>query len=348
MSRRTIHVIITLALSALAIWLFMGYILPIGLPFLFGFLLALTAEPAVNLLSKRLHLPRSGASCLAVTAVFCLATTILSFLLGLLVRQSQQLAHALPQLIDTITQITDRLQEKLAALSQRLPPSIHNLTGQFLENLPNHSSALLEQTVTQLPKLATGVLAAISNGMLGLITGIISAYMLSGRMPALARWWQTHQPEHWQTKWSPALKNLQKALKGWLLAEIKLTAIAFVLMLMGVWILGIKNPLASAAWITLVDAFPILGVGAILLPWSLICMLRQQTARGFGLLAVYIIVWLIRSVMEPKLVGKGMGLDPLVTLVSIYAGWKLWGLLGMLLAPILALTVTQIQNQLER
>jgi predicted PurR-regulated permease PerM len=103
--------------------------------------------------------------------------------------------------------------------------------------------------------------------------------------------------------------------------------------------------LVLAGLIAIVDAFPILGVGTVLIPWALICLLRRQTVRGIGLLAVYAVVWLARSILEPKLVGKGLGLDPLVTLVAIYAGWKLWGIGGMLLAPILALTVAQVLTQ---
>lgn len=348
MSRHTIQFVFSLALSLVFIWLFMGYLLPIGLPFFLGFVLAMAAEPAVNLLSKHLHLSRGGASGIAVSIVFLLSATVVTVLLGLLVRQSQQLMGVLPQLADTVTQAAQQLQQWLTALARRLPPSIRPMTEQFVENLLSSGSSIFEQTAMQLPKLVTGLLSAVSKGMLGLITGIISAYMISGRMPALRSWWQVHQPSRWQEAWLPALKTIRKALAGWLMAELKLAGIAFVIMLVGFWVLGMSNALALAALITLVDAFPILGVGTILLPWAVICLLRQEIARGIGLLAIYAVVWLVRSVLEPKLVGKGLGLDPLVTLIAIYAGWKLWGILGMLLAPILALTVTQVLQQLER
>lgn len=347
MSRQMIRFVLFLALSLAATWLFMGYLLPIGLPFLLGVVLALAAEPAVSLLSTRLHLPRSGASGIAVSAVFLLSATVLTFLLALVVRQSQQLVSILPQLAQTITQAMEQLQQWLADLTQRLPGSLRPLATGLTEGFFSSGSTLLEQAAMQIPKLATGLLGTLSKGMLGLITGIISAYMISGRMPALKRWCQTHQSSRWQEKWLPMLRSLKKALAGWLLAELKLAVVAFGIMLVGFWVLGTNNALVLAGLITVVDAFPILGVGTVLVPWAFLCLLRQEVAKGIGLLAIYSIVWLIRSILEPKLVGKGLGLDPLVTLIAIYAGWKLWGILGMLLAPILALTVTRVMKQLE-
>ncbi len=347
MSRHAIRFVFFLALSLVAAWLFMSYLLPIGMPFLLGMGLALAAEPVVSLLSGRLGLPRTGASAIAVSAVFLLSATVLTFLLALALRQSQQLVAVIPQLAEAFTQATQQLRQWLDGLAERLPVSMQPFLNRLTEDFFSSGSSLLEQTAMQIPKFATGVLGMLSKGMLGLITGIISAYMISGRMSALKRWWLTHQPERWQEKWQPMLRSLKKAMAGWILAELKLAAVAFCIMLVGFWILGTKNALGLAALITIVDAFPILGVGTVLVPWAAVCLLRQDIARGVGLLSIYAVVWLVRSILEPKLVGKGLGLDPLVTLIAIYAGWKLWGIWGMLLAPILALTATQALKQLE-
>ena len=132
------------------------------------------------------------------------------------------------------------------------------------------------------------------------------------------------------------------------MAELKLAAVAFILLLAGFALLKLKHPLMLAALITLVDAFPVLGVGTVLIPWSLLRLVQGDRVLGFGLLGLYAAIWLIRSVLEPKLLGKELGLDPLVTLVSIYAGFRLWGLGGMLLAPMVALAATQVLKRLPR
>ena len=88
-----------------------------------------------------------------------------------------------------------------------------------------------------------------------------------------------------------------------------------------------------------------LGTGTILIPWSVICFLRENTLQAVGLLAIYTVISLVRSVLEPRFVGKELGLDPLLTLIAIYAGYRIWGLPGMLLAPVLAVLVSQVLLQ---
>ena len=109
-------------------------------------------------------------------------------------------------------------------------------------------------------------------------------------------------------------------------------------------LLLLKVPYAPvwAVLIALVDAFPVLGTGTVLIPWSFISFLQADRLRAFGLLGLYALCALARSALEPRLVGKQLGLDPLVTLFSLYAGFRLWGLVGMLAAPILAVTAVQV------
>ena len=110
----------------------------------------------------------------------------------------------------------------------------------------------------------------------------------------------------------------------------------------GMAILRIPYAPLWALGVCLVDAFPILGTGTVLLPWSLISLLQGNGARAVGLLGIYITVTVVRSVLEPKLLGRHLGLDPLVTLMALYAGFKLWGIGGMILSPLLAVTAIQL------
>ena len=134
-------------------------------------------------------------------------------------------------------------------------------------------------------------------------------------------------------------------MTGWLSAQLKLSVIAFGALLVGFWLLRVPYGILWAAVIAVVDLLPVLGCGTVLVPWSLICLLQGQQLRGLGLLGLYGVVWLLRSVLEPKLLGKELGLDPLVTLLAVYAGYRLLGLTGMLLAPILAVAVVKLAEQ---
>lgn len=334
--------------AAVAVWLTIRFFLPITLPFLLGLWLAQMAEPAVRVLNKKLKLPRWAGSAVSVSVVFVLTVTILFIVFGILMRQLGHLRNVLPQLEEAARQGLELIRQWLRSLAQHLPAGLHEIVDKLTQKNLSGGGQLAQQALSKLPQIATGLVSRLSSGLFGLLTGIISAYMISGRMPQLKEKLQAFLPGSWQQRYLPVLRGLRKALGGWLLAQVKLAGVAFVLLLFGFFLLKISNGLVLALLITIVDAFPVLGVGTVLLPWSLVCLLQGNPARGFGILGLYAAIWLIRSILEPKLVGKGLGLDPLVTLVTIYAGWQLLGITGMLLAPIFTMAALQMVNALRR
>ena len=332
----------------LGVWLSVRYVLPIALPFLLGLWLALAAEPMTRLLTARLRLPRWAASATAVTIVFLLTTSVLVMLVGMLMGQLPRLQAVLPQLETAIVQGLQLLRQWANSLAQGLPGGLRRFLEELLADPAAGSGPMVQQLMEKLPGFLTQLAGRLSSGLFGLLTGIISGYMFSGRLPALKEKASALLPDSWQSRYLPALRGMRKALAGWLFAQLKLAAVAFFLLLVGFWILGLSNKLLLAALITLVDAFPILGVGTVLLPWSLVCLLQGNQILGFGILALYGAIWLIRSVLEPKLVGKGLGIDPLLTLLSIYAGWRLLGIAGMLLAPIFTMAAVHMTKALKQ
>ena len=141
-----------------------------------------------------------------------------------------------------------------------------------------------------------------------------------------------------------ALHHLKRTLGGWLKAQLKLAGITCLTATAGLLLLRIPYAPLWGILIASVDAFPVLGTGSVLVPWSLVSFLQGDRLQAFGLLGLYAAAALIRTVLEPRLVGKHLGLDPLVTLMALYVGFKLFGLPGMLLSPILAVTVTQLME----
>ena len=118
-----------------------------------------------------------------------------------------------------------------------------------------------------------------------------------------------------------------------------LLLLTFALLLVGFWILRVEYAFLLAFLIALADLLPIIGVGTILIPWGIVMLLQKQFYLGFGLLLLYLVISLIRQVAEPKVLGKSLGLHPLLTLFATYVGFSLFGVLGMILAPVVALLV---------
>lgn len=325
----------------LAVWLIVRYCLPLLLPFLLGAALALAAEPLVRLMHKKLKLSRGISAGIGVTFSIGLFALLVLLLAALIIRELGVLAGALPDLGETAKSGLSSLSEWLRGLTRFAPQSVRKPLSDNISDLFSSGSALLDRITGWALSLAGGILRAVPDSALGLGTAIISAYMISARLPKLREGLKNLIGG----KIRPVVDNLKRikeAILGWLKAQIKLMAVTWAVVSLGFLVLRIPYGILWAGVVALVDAFPVLGTGTVLVPWSIICFLQEDSGRGIGLLGIYVTVTLIRSALEPKLVGKHLGLDPLVTLFALYAGYKVWGLLGMLLAPLLAVAAVQI------
>ena len=326
----------------LVVWLGIRYLLPLFFPFLLGTGLALLAEPMVHFFCRRLRFPRSLAAGVGVTAAFLGVAVLFLLACAFLVRELGILAGILPDLTETTRSGLTLLQSFLLGLVERLPQSIRPLLERNVSELFSGGSALLDRAFRYVLGLAGTILTQVPDSALSLGTGLISAFMISAKLPGLKKWILRHLPREKLRPLLQTVKRMKTAVGGWLLAQCKLAGMTLVLLAAGLLLLRIPYALLWALVVALVDAVPVLGTGTVLLPWSLILFLRGDTARSIGLLGLYAVISLTRSVLEPKLVGKELGLDPLVTLFALYAGYKLWGLGGMLLSPLLAVTAVQL------
>ena len=337
-TRKTLYVLTLF----LACWLALRYLLPLISPFLLGLALALAAEPMVSFLSRRCHIPRGICSGIGVSMAFCFITMLVLMLCAFLVRELSILAGILPNLEDTARSGIQQLQSWLLALADHTPQSIRPLLSENVSSLFSDGAALLDKAVRYVLGLAGNLLSHVPDSALSLGTAIISAFLISAKLPRIRKWITRRFPREKLRPLLEAAKRMKNAIGGWLLAQAKLMGVTFAILALGFLILRIPYGLLWALGVCLVDAFPVLGTGTILLPWSLICLLQGDGARAVGLAGIYVVITVIRSVLEPKLVGRHLGLDPLVTLIALYAGYKLWGIGGMILAPLLAVTAMQI------
>lgn len=330
------------AIALLLLWFAGRFLIPLSLPFLLGLLVALSAEPLVSLLQGSLRLRRGFATALGVTTALLITAGLVLSLCALLIRELGALAGVLPDLEDAAGNGLDALELWLTDLAHKAPAPVSPILSQGVEGIFSGSSTLLDSLTDKALTLASGILKAVPDSALGLGTWILSSFMISARLPQLRGWLCAHLPPVWHSTWLPRLKTLKRSLWGWLFAQTKLVGITLAVLAAGFLLLRIPHALLWAGAVCLVDILPVLGTGTVLIPWSLVCFLQGDSLRAVGLLAVYTVVSLLRSVLEPRFVGKQLGLDPLVTLLALYAGYRIWGVPGMLLAPILAVAVTQM------
>ena len=316
------------------LWLGVKYLLPVVLPFLAGLALAFAAEPFVCRLSGKL--PRGVSAGIGVSVTMVLVAAVVYFVGAVAVRQLKRLAAVLPDLQNTATQATQVAEDFFINLSQRMPESLQPALQRTVLEIFDDGTMLFRQLTQQVPGFIGTTITRVGEGAIAAGTGILSAFLISSRLPRLKKTVSAHLPQSWHTKVKPTLNRVKKGLGGWLKAQLKLTGVTFCILTVGFAVLRIPYAPVWGILIALVDAVPVLGTGTVLIPWAIICFFQKNVLQGVGLLCIYGGTFLTRAVLEPRLVGKQLGLDPLLTLGAMYMGYCFWGIWGMLLAPILA------------
>ncbi len=337
---------LSLLFTFVFVWLSARFLLPLFSPFLVGLALALAAEPMVSCLHRMLRIPRGISSGIGVTMAFFLLAMVLLVFCAFLARELGALAGILPDLEETARSGIAMLQNGLLSLTRRTPKSIQPVLQENVSSLFSNGTDLLDRVLRYGLNLAGNLLSHVPDSALSLGTAVISGYMLSAKLPRIKRWIRRRIPRERLNAILAAGKRIKTVLLSWLLAQAKLTGVTFSILILGLALLRIPYALLWALGICLVDALPVLGTGVVLLPWSILSLLQGNTPQAIGLAGLYVTVTLLRSILEPRFLGRHLGLDPLVTLIALYVGFQLWGIGGMLLAPLL--TVTAIQLVPER
>lgn len=336
--------ILTLLAGSVLLWLAVRFLLPLIRPFLLGLALALAAEPMVRFLENRLRLSRQTAAGLGVSMAFCFLALLVTVLCAAAVRQLRSLAGILPGLEEAARTGLDLVQTNLLALTARAPRNLRPVLTEHLRLLFSDGSTLLGKITAWLLGLAGGILGRLPDSALGFGTGILSAFLISARLPKIRGWLLGKIPRDRLNILLARFRRLRRMLRSWLTAQLKLMSVTFCILAAGLTLLRIPRSLLWAFVIALVDALPVFGTGTVLIPWALVCFLQGNRVLALGIAGTYATAALTRSILEPKLLGQHLGLDPLAALAALYIGCRLWGIAGMIAAPMITVALLQLRR----
>ena len=343
-TKKTLSILLTFSL----VWLCARYLLPLLLPFVLGTALALGAEPMTRFFTRRLRLPRAAATGISVSMAFCLLVLLILLTAAFFLRELKALAGVLPDLEHTARTGMGVLEDWALGIAARTPGSIQPLLQQNVSEFFSGGTKVLDKATGFFLGLAGTVLTHVPDSALSIGTAVISGYMISAKLPGIKVWLLARIPKERLEAVRRTLGRVRTAVGGWLFAQLKLSTVTWLILSAAFLLLRIRYAPLWAGAVALVDTLPVLGTGTVLIPWAVISLLQQNTARALGLAGAYLTVTLLRSVLEPKFLGRHLGLDPLVTLMAMYAGYKIWGIGGMILAPLIAVTAIQLVPERKR
>lgn len=341
---KSIKVLLYAALALAGGWLTLRYLLPWLAPFIAALAAAALLEPAVSWLCRRARFQRGAASGVCVLAFLAVVFALIYFLCGRIVSELKGLMERLPEIIGELSSTIEVWRERLSGYLDRGQKD----GQQYLQ----HIAAAVTERIRQLPSwlsgkvltALTGVAAAMPSVMLFAVTAVIGAYFASASYPALKDFLALQLPDSARVKVRGIAAGLKRTILRWFKAQLLMMLITFGELTAAFLLLRINYALLLALLTAVIDALPVLGTGTVLIPWALYDLLTGEISRGIGLVITYVAVTVLRNCIQAKLLGDQLGLHPLATLLAIYVGFMVSGVWGMILFPILLITLKQLND----
>ena len=305
------------------------FVLPLLMPFLLGFVFSLMLHSPAQFLSDKLKISRRLVSMVLVT-LFFLLLGVLALLIG-----SELFSFARNSVSQFNTVIVPAVESLTSAASKwtsHLDPNVVSVLDGLVNSILLSMRSMLAELST---RVVTGIMSGLPSSFLNVLFMIIATYFISLDL-GLLQWAVARRiREESYQKISAGLNYCKTTLGRLLRSYVVIMCITFVEQSIGLTILGVEYSLLIAMAIAVFDILPVVGSGTIMLPWAVVSLLTNDIKRGVGLLILYGIITVIRQIIEPRIVGDHMGLHPLLTLMCMFVGLRIFGGVGMLGLPIL-------------
>lgn len=320
------------------------------MPFLVAFVLYLLIEPIIKFCMNKFKLKRKTSSLLILTLVIAIIVGLLAWGIATVISESSNLLANLNEYVNVIQNFVMEKTQKFDMSKIKMSSQLTEILNNSSRELINHASEIVKQFLTGLLNKLTSLPTV---GFYIVIT-ILSLYFISTDKIYMIDQLEHHLPKTWVRKIANHVNGIAKSLGGYLKAQAILILISFVISLVGFYIykfvgFDIKYPLLVALGIGFVDALPILGSGTVMLPWAIIEACKGNIGMGLAILILWLIMTVVRQIIEPKIVSGQLGVHPIFTLVAMYTGFKFCGVLGLLVGPIVLIILKNIfENRIDK
>jgi len=337
--------VIYLAFLSGIVYLVLKYALGLLMPFIIGYAMAMLFNPLIRFLSDKLHVKkRSAAICVVflgyaiVLTLLILAITRSAIALGAFFADAPKyfndvMLPAIRNMLGSINEYIDRLPEEWQVTVASIESNLYTTLINLVSSVSTKGIALLTAITKSLPSF-----------LFGLIFTILASFYINIHFDSLKRFLSAQLQEKTVSLLHDIKDSFINTIGRYLRAYIKILCITFVELNIGFFLLGISNSVLIALLISIFDILPVFGTGGILIPWIIITLISGNTMLALGLLILYVIVTMVRNFIEPKIVGDQLGLNPIVSLIAMYLGFRVLGVFGLFLVPI----STQIAVRLHK
>lgn len=324
------------------------YLVPILLPFILAFIMAsVLVIPAKKLAGKNSKIRRFCAIIVGVV-FFVLLFLGIAFLGVALVDWFLGFLEFIPRLyqeeiLPMLNFLYLELAERLTFADPELTAKINGVFQNFIGNIGNFISSFSVNAI----KAVTSGIAGIPGLIIKLILMIISCFFFLLDYDKIMAFFVSLIPKGKEKNFETIKWYVTNTLLVYIKSYSLLFLMTYVELSIGFQILGIPYAPIIGLMVAVFDILPVLGTGGILLPWTVVLLVMKNIPMGIGMFVLYLVITVIRNTMEPKLVGKQIGLHPLATMISLFVGLKVVGFWGMLIFPTTLAVLSSMKKEIQ-
>lgn len=318
---------------ATAAFVLIGFRLLIFLmPFVIGWIIASVAAPLVNWLEKRLKIVKKLGSALIVILVLALIVVALYFAVSRIAEEVADLIQDFPRLYAQLESGLRQIGQNMSVVFNRLPSGIKEGWNTVVENLDQYMGDLVSRISEPTVTAAGNFAKRVPYYLISFIVAVMSAYFFTVQREEVIRWFKKTAPEAVERGMTLVIDNLKYAVGGYFKAQFKIMGVVFLILLAGLAFLQTRYFVLVAFLIAFLDFLPFFGTGTAMIPWAVYTFFMGEYKTTVALVVIYVVTQVVRQLLQPKLVGDSVGLNPLVTLILLYIGYRIRGVIGMIIA----------------
>lgn len=333
-----IKLIFKIIIITASIYLAIRFLLPLIWPVVVGYMIAKLIAPLVKFMNEKAQYHKNIAIVL-VLGTFVIVSVIIGFFLGkMLISQIQNLAGNWNEIA---LEMDCQVKNICLCFEQGLQLRDGEIYALVSDGFNNCLQMGRERVVSVVMNNSVSAFIKIIEWMAVVLVAVMSAFFFLRDDDVIHQWIETY-PFAKETKYITG--KLKFVFKAYLKAQIVIMMITTMICFFGFTLIGNPYSLLLAIGVGLMDALPLLGVGLVLVPWAIYCFIFGAAKNGIVLMITFVICYMIREILEPRLIGGKVGIPPLTSLLTIYVGYKLFGLIGVVLGPVAYVTIKESLN----
>ena len=302
------------------------------MPFVIGWIIAMIANPLVRMLERRLKVARKHTSMVIIIGVLAVIIVVIYFLGVKIGEETRSFLEQAPEMYSEFREEFQDAGKNLESIISELPQNIQ----ESLEEAQKDIGDITGQAVGKISQFTVDKAGTFARNIPGILISIIfsilSAYFFIADRDRILEFGRNHTPQIIQEKWRMMAESFKMVFGGYFKAQFKIMAVIGVILFIGMLILKVRFAILVAILVAFLDMLPFLGTGTVLIPWAVFKLLSGDIRYAVGLVILYLVTQLVRRIIEAKLVGDSIGMNPLATLIFMYIGYRVGGVLGMILA----------------